>query len=272
MNTGLALAALALLFAAYAIGWCRLARRSASAVAPWRPLAAAGGLATFGLALASPLAEAAHQRFAAHMLQHVLMMMLAVPLVLSSDPFAALVWALPRQGRAAVGLLLTRAAPLRRLATFLVAPTVAWVLSASVVWLWHVPALYDLALENEIWHVVEHGAFVMGAAVFWWPIVTPAPRVRRPPADGARLAYLVLAAVVNGGLGVLFASATRPFYAAYAGAPDAVDDQALGGVVMWAVGSAVEMVAILVVVWRILARTGSGALTGTGAVRENESV
>src|SRR6266576_2421323 len=109
------LAALALLFAAYAIGWCRLARRSASAVAPWRPLAAAGGLATFGLALTSPLSEAAHQRFAAHMLQHVLMMMLAVPLVLSSDPFAALVWALPRQGRAAVGLLLTRAAPLRRL-------------------------------------------------------------------------------------------------------------------------------------------------------------
>ena len=272
MSTGLALAAVALVFAAYAVGWCRLARRAASAVAPWRPLAAAVGLGTFALALASPLAEVAHERFAAHMLQHVLMMMLAVPLVLGSDPFAALLWALPRHGRAAVGRLLTRAAPLRRLATVIVAPGVAWVLSAAVVWLWHIPALYDLALESEPWHVAEHVAFVAGAVVFWWPIITPAPRLRRPPPDGVRLAYLVLAALVNGGLGVLFASATRPFYTAYAGAPDAVDDQALGGVVMWAVGSGVEMAAILVVVWRILARTGPGALTAPRAVRENELV
>jgi len=199
-------------------------------------------------------------------------MMLAVPLVLSSDPFAALLWALPHGARSTVGRLLTRAALGRRLATVIVAPAVAWVLSASIVWLWHVPALYDLALESEAWHVVEHGAFVAGAAVFWWPIVAPGPRLRRPPSDGGRLAYLVLAALVNGGLGVLFASANRPFYTAYAGAPDAVDDQALGGVVMWAVGSGVEMVAILAVVWRILARTDQGALTVPGAVRENESV
>jgi putative membrane protein len=269
---GLALAAVALAFAAYAVGWCRLARRSAGTIEPWRPIAGALGLATFALALASPLAEVAHERFAAHMLQHVLMMMLAVPLVLSSDPFAALLWALPRQARATVGRLLTRAARPRRLAAVIVAPGVAWVLSAAIVWLWHVPALYDLALESEAWHLVEHGAFVAGAAVFWWPIITPAPRLRRPPPDGGRLAYLVLAAVVNGGLGVLFASATRPFYAAYAGAPDAVDDQALGGVVMWAVGSGVEMAAILVVVWRILARTGPGALTAPRAVGENGSV
>jgi len=272
MNTGLALAALTLVFATYAVGWCRLARRSAGGIPPWRPLAGAIGLATFAVALASPLAELAHERFAAHMLQHVLLMMLAVPLVLSSDPFAALLWALPRRARSAAGRLLTRAALPRRLATMIVAPGVAWVLSASIVWLWHVPALYDLALESEPWHVVEHGAFVAGAAVFWWPIIAPAPRLRRPPPDGGRLAYLVLAALVNGGLGVLFASASRPFYTAYAGAPDAVDDQALGGVVMWAVGSGVEMVAILAVVWRILARTDPAALTVPGAVRENGSV
>jgi len=272
MNTGLALGAAALVVIAYAIGWCRLARRSAGGVTAWRPLAGAIGLATFALALASPLADAAHERFSAHMLQHVLLMMVAVPLLLSSNPCAALLWALPRQGRTTVGRLLTRTAAPRRLAAAIVAPGVAGVLSASIVWLWHVPALYDLALESDAWHLVEHGAFVAGAAVFWWPVITPAPRLRRPPPDGARLAYLVLAALVNGGLGVLFASATRPFYIAYAAAADAVDDQALGGVVMWAVGSGAEMAAILVIVWRILARTGPGALTAPGAVGENELV
>src|SRR2546425_834283 len=176
---------LLVVFAASAVGWGRLARCAASAVAPWRPLAAAVGLGTFALALASPLAEVAHERFAAHMLQHVLMMMLAVPLVLGSDPFAALLWALPRHGRAAVRRLLTRPAPLRRLATVIVAPGVAWVLSAAVVWLWHIPALYDLALESEPWHVAEHVAFVAGGGVFLLAVITPPPPPRPAPARRA---------------------------------------------------------------------------------------
>jgi cytochrome c oxidase assembly factor CtaG len=272
MSRGLALAMLTIVAAAYAGGWQRLARRSAGTVAPWRPLAAAAGLGTFAVAVASPLAVAAHERFAAHMLQHVLMMMIAVPLVLIADPFAAIMWSLPQRVRGTAGRLLVRASPLRRFAGVIVAPGVAWMLSVTVVWLWHAPALYDLALDSEGWHVVQHIAFVAAAVVFWWPVLAPAPRVRRPPTDPARLAYLVLAALANGGLGVLFASATRPFYAAYAGAPDALDDQALGGIVMWAVGSGVEMTATLLVVWRILAKSSPRALTAPGAVRDNRLV
>jgi len=272
MSRTLALVVLTSVAAAYTIGWRRLARRSAGAVAPWRPLAAAGGLGTLALATVSPLAEVAHERFAAHMLQHVLMVMIAVPLLLLADPFPAVMWSLPRHGRGFVGRLLKRAAPLRRCAAAIVAPGIAWPLSATVVWLWHAPALYDLALENEAWHLVQHAAFVAAAVVFWWPVLAPAPRLRRPPSDGTRLAYLVLSALSNGGLGVLFASATRPFYAAYAGAPDALDDQGLGGVVMWAVGSGVEMTAILLVVWRILVRDGPRALTAPRAVREDRLV
>src|SRR5262245_12708037 len=165
------------------------------------------------------------------MVQHVLMMMVAVPLLLIADPFPAVLWALPRRARGFVGRGLTRAAPLRRGAAAMVTPGIAWAFSSIVLWLWHVPAFYDLALESEAWHVVEHAAFVAAAIVFRWPVLAPSPRLRRPPADGARLAYLVLSALANGGLGLLIASSTRTFYIAYAGAPDALDDQRLGGVV-----------------------------------------
>jgi len=269
VSRALALAVLTIVASAYMIGWRRLARRSAGTVALWRPLAAAGGLGAFAVATVSPLAEVAHERFTAHMFQHVLMMMIAVPILLIADPFPAVLWSMPRQARGLVGRLLTRAAPLRRYAAAIVAPGIAWALSSTLVWLWHLPTLYDLALENEAWHVVEHFAFVAAAVIFWWPVLAPAPRLRRPPSDGTRLAYLVLSALSTGALGVLFASTTRAIYTAYAGAPDALDDQRLGGVVMWAVGSGVEMTAILAVVWRILARLGPSALTPPGPVRED---
>jgi len=269
MSRALALVVLTIVGAAYAAGWPRLSRRSPGSLALWRPFAAAAGLGTFGVAMVSPLAVAAEERFAAHMLQHVLMTIVAVPLLLIADPFAAMIWSLPCRGRAAVGRLLAPASPLRRVIAFMVAPAAAWTISTAVVWAWHAPILYDLALASEAWHLVEHVAFVAAAVVFWWPVLDPAPRVRRPPGDGTRLAYLVLAAVSNGGLGVLLASASRPLYTAYAGAPDALDDQALGGVIMWAVGGGAEMAAILALVWRILAETGPRALTAPGPVREN---
>lgn len=269
MSRALALALLVIVAAAYAVGWRRLAQRSASALTPWRPLATAAGLCTFAVAVASPLAVIAHERFAAHMLQHVLMTMIAVPLILSADPFAAIIWSLPRRLRRAVGRLLARASPLRSVAAIVVAPGVAWTLSTALVWLWHVPVLYDLALASEAWHAVEHVAFVVAAVVFWWPVLAPAPRLRCRPAEPVQVAYLVLAALANGGLAVVLASAARPFYAAYTGASDALDDQALGGVVMWAVGGGVDMAAILLVVWRIFTRSGPRALTVPRGVREN---
>ena len=191
VSRALALAVLTIVASAYMIGWRRLARRSAGTVALWRPLAAAGGLGAFAVATVSPLAEVAHERFTAHMFQHVLMMMIAVPILLIADPFPAVLWSMPRQARGLVGRLLTRAAPLRRYASAIVAPGIAWALSSTLVWLWHLPTLYDLALENEAWHVVEHFAFVAAAVIFWWPVLAPAPRLRRPPSDGTRLAYLV---------------------------------------------------------------------------------
>src|SRR5262245_15120870 len=124
MSRALALVVLTIVGAACAAGWPRLSRRSPVSVTAWRPLVAAAGLGTFAIALISPLDAAAEERFAAHMLQHVLMTIVAVPLLLIADPFAAIVWSLPCRGRAAVGRLLAAKSPLRRVAAAVVAPGV----------------------------------------------------------------------------------------------------------------------------------------------------
>jgi putative membrane protein len=239
---------LALVAGAYAVGWWRLSRRGEPAPG-WRAGAGGAGVLSLAIALSSPLDRMAHASFAAHMLQHLLLITFAAPLLLLADPFAALLWVLPSPLRAAAGRLLRPALPLRRLGLWLTALPVAWVIGVLVIWLWHLPIAYDAAGGDRLVHDVEHLAFFASAVVFWWPIVQPHPRLRPAPSYGARVVYLVLAALQGGLLGLLLASSARPWYRGYAN----LEDQSLGGLVMWGLGGAVDMLAVLVLVWRYLA-------------------
>ena len=241
-------ATLVLVAGAYAIGWSRLARRG-EPVSRWRLAAAGAGVLSLAVALLSPLDRMAHASFAVHMVQHLLLIAVAAPLLLLADPFAALLWVLPSPLRAAAGHLLRPALPLRRLGLRLTGLPVAWLVGALVIWLWHLPIAYDAAVGDRVIHDVEHLAFFASAVVFWWPIVQPHPRLRPPASYGARVAYLVLAALQGGLLGLLLASSPSPWYRAYA----SVEDQSLGGLVMWGLGGAVDMLAVLVLMARYLA-------------------
>jgi cytochrome c oxidase assembly factor CtaG len=181
-------------------------------------------------------------------------MMIGVPLLLLADPVPAVLWALPAAARTRVGTLLFRRSPVRRAWDTLTRMPVAWTLYAVVLWAWHVPAAYDAALASPWLHDLEHVAFGVAAAVFWWPIIGPAPRAAAPPTAVARVVYLVLAAFSSGALGVLLAASPTPLYA-YAArdqATGSLEDQAWGGIVMWAVGGAIDMTAILAVVARVV--------------------
>ena len=189
------------------------------------------------------------------MIQHVLLMMVAVPMVLLADPLATALWALPAGARARVGGLLVRRSPVRSGWDALTRMPVAWTLYAVVLWGWHLPAAYDAALAHGWLHDLEHLAFALAAIVFWWPVIGPAPRSAAPPTAVARVVYLVLAAFSSSALGVALASSPAPLYA-YQTTVDAVsarDDQAWGGIVMWAVGGAIDMAAVLAVVARVIA-------------------
>jgi len=231
---------------AYAIGWWRLRRRGCP-VPAWRVVASAGGLLSLSIALSSPLERMAHASFAAHMVQHLLLIGAAAPLLLLANPFAALVWALPSPVRGGVGRWLRPGAWLRRLWQGLTVMSVAWLAHTAAMWLWHLPLAYDAAVADRALHDLEHLVFFGTAVLFWWPVVQPAPRLRPPAGYGARVVFLVLAALQTSPLGLLL-TMSPGWYQTYPRA----EDQSLGGLLMWAVGGAVDMLAVLVLMGRYL--------------------
>jgi len=246
---------LLLLGVAYAAGWWRLSRRAWPRVAWWRPALTLAGLGSLALALLSPLDALAHRRFVAHMAQHMLLIAVAAPALLLADPLAALLWALPAWARIRVGRLLVRGAPVRSVWRALTRMPVAWCAYAGVLWLWHVPWAYEWALGHRVAHDLEHLAFFAGAILFWWPVIGPAPRFGRAVHPGLRVVYLVTGALQSAALGLSIAASPVVLYASYAAPPGPgglapLEDQALGGIVMWGGGGAVDMLAVLLLLHR----------------------
>ncbi|MBI3028513.1 MAG: cytochrome c oxidase assembly protein [Candidatus Rokubacteria bacterium] len=239
------------------IGWWRLSRRSPQPV-PLRRLAVAlGGLTSIAVALLSPVDTLAHALFWAHMVQHMLLMMVAAPLLLLADPLAVVLWALPRNARVRVGRLLAAGALPRRIWQALTWMPVAWVTYALTLWLWHLPSAYEAALRDRLLHDLEHLAFFWAGVLFWWPIINPAPHLWGRVPHALRVVYLVLGAFQQALLGLLLTLSPRVLYPSYLIAPRAgewspLEDQAWGGVVMWGLGGAIEMVGVLLLLFRLL--------------------
>jgi len=232
----------------------------------WRSLAAAGYppprwrlalyiLALVALALALlGLDEAAESRFSWHMVQHLLLVMVAAPLVLLGNPLPLVMWGLPRSVRGPLAAATLRpGTTVRRILVVLSSLPMAGALYVITVWGWHLPALYDAAAEHEMVHVVEHAMLLGTALLFWWPVIRPAPRLRPPSHPGLLIAYLVAATGQNTALGMALTVPDRPFYPHYVRAAatlgiSAVDDQAFGGGLMWSMGH-MYLLPILVILY-----------------------
>ena len=243
---------------AYAVGWWQLRHRG-GAISAWRVAASAGGWLGVLVALSAPLDRLAHASFAAHMIQHLLLIAGAAPLLLLADPFAALCWALPAPVRLRAGRLLRGGAPLRALWRGLTTVSLAWLTHVAALWLWHLPRAYDAAVADRVVHDVEHLVFFGTAVLFWWPIIQPAPRLRPPAGYGIRVSYLVLAALQGSLLGLLLTMSREAWYRAYPSA----EDQSLGGLVMWGVGGAVDMLAVLILLGTYLGAQDRAPLAKT---------
>lgn len=240
---------------AYGVGWVRLSRRSAGGLVYWRGASWLCGVLGIAVALLSPLAALAESLFLAHMIQHMLLMMVAPPLLLLGDPFPVILWALPRGARQRAGDLFVPGARLRAVLKGLTWTPVAWLVSTLTIWLWHLPAVYDAALQNRSLHDLEHLAFVGAGLLFWWPVINPAPHVREQVPHAHRVAYLVLGAFQNAVLGLLLTMSPWVLYPSNAiAAPvwelGALEDQAWGGVIMWGVGGAIDMFAVLLLLFK----------------------
>jgi putative membrane protein len=216
----------------------------------------AAGLAVIVVALESPIDGYADQLFWIHMLQHVLLLTVAPPLILLGRPWPRMWRGLPIGLRTAVGRGMARArwsAPLRRLAR----PKPAWVLFNAAIVLWHIPGAYDATLRSATIHQLEHATFFFTGLLFWARVIDPGP-LRPRLVWPVRIAYVVGAMVVGWGLAIALVLAPHPLYSHYAtlahrpGGISALTDQQLAGGIMWVPGSLAYGVAMLIGFYRWL--------------------
>jgi putative membrane protein len=239
---------------AYVRGWYHL--RAAGYDSPaWRCVLYVAGLASIAIALLSPIDERASEQFSVHMIQHLLLTMLAAPLLLLGNPFPFVLWGLPRRPRHAVAAAFRPRARVRRVLAVITRLAVAGPIYVVTLWVWHLPRFYEAALNHEILHALEHLGFFGTAILFWWPIIRPAPCIGPRPHAGFQILYLMAATGQNIALGGLLSVPERLFYPHYAqiatglGA-GALDDQMLGGGIMWESGH-MYLLPILVILYRL---------------------
>ena len=226
---------------AYVVGFRRFSRlRHTSTTYRTRSGLFVVGYTALVVALISPLHAVGEEFFSVHMVQHLLLSLVAPPLLLLSNSMPILLWALPRAERATIGRLVGQPGPMRSVLRGLTHPLVAWWLFIATQWLWHQPIGYQWALENRWAHYFEHITFFVTAVLFWWPVIG-APPLRSALSYPARLAYTFLAWLPNSFLGAgitLSRGPLYPFYvsAAMANGTDASVDQQLAGLIMWVPG------------------------------------
>jgi putative membrane protein len=226
----IALAGLTILGALYWMGVGELRTRRAG---PSRIEGAAFGAGWLALVVSIlPWFDAAAlDLFSAHMAQHELMMLVGAPLIVAGRPMATCLWALPQRWRHRVALPLQQPT-VAGVARVIGAPLTAWTLHGLVVWIWHAPGLYELAVRSESVHTLQHAMFVSTSVLFWWGLVYG--RYGRA-GYGAAVFYVFTTAIHTGILGALLTFAPSPLYAIYAtpGHRDPLGDQQLAGLVMW---------------------------------------
>ncbi len=230
---------------AYAWGLHRLWRAAGSGrvVHCHQAWAFAAGVAVVGLALAPPLHHRAEVALSAHMAQHVLLMAVAAPLLANGATVMALSWAFPPRWRRPVQTGWRSVVGVRQ------STRGAWLAGSVVVvtlatWVWHVPVLYQAALDQPALHAVEHACF-LGSAMVFWEVVAGAGRRSRAGAGVVAVFVVILGA---NALGAGMTLAGHPWYPAYVrgSVVAAVEDQQLAGVLMWGVGGLVSVAAAAV--------------------------
>ncbi|MEX0676966.1 MAG: cytochrome c oxidase assembly protein [Pirellulales bacterium] len=225
----------------YARGWRGLNRHDPARWGVGRLAWFLLGLAAVFLALASPIESFAGLLLQVHMLQHLLLLMLAPPFVWLGAPFLPMLRGLPKAVRTTWMAPWLRSPLARETFAGLTHPVAAWPVFVAVIWFWHTPGGYGLALDYGTWHVAQHACLIGAGLLFWYPVISPYPS--RPRwSRWIVLPYLFLADVQMTVLSAWLTFAARPIYTHYTEVPriggwSALEDQNAAGVLMWVPGS-----------------------------------
>jgi cytochrome c oxidase assembly factor CtaG len=224
-----------------AVGYVRGAWRrwaSASPIPAWRAVSFFAGLASALMAVASPIGTGDERLLTFHMVQHLLLMTVAPPLIFLGEPVSTL-WrhpmTRPRRARATVSL------------------AVYWIPATATLIGWHLPAPFAVALRSPTWHAMEQASFLLAGLLFWWPVVQPRPRRTEP--RWSTVVYLFLATLPCDILSGFLVFSDRVAYSAYLSTGSgltALEDQQFAGALMWSCVTVVYLVAGMVVSTQLL--------------------
>jgi putative copper resistance protein D len=209
------------------------------------------GVFTLLIALASPIATYDTTLFSIHMVQHLLLTLVAAPFLALGAPITLLLRLSSPETRRRLILPVLHSRPVRVISH----PVVAWIIFAAVMWGTHFSPIFDASLDNDLIHVFEHVLYLASALLFWWPVVGADPSPWRLP-HPVRVVYLFLGMPQSSFLGVAILSAPAVLYPHYATllrswGPTPLADQQLAGGIMWVFGDAAFLVGLIlaVAVW-----------------------
>lgn len=230
----------------YALGLNRTwkAAGTGHGIRRWEAWCYFGGWFSLVVALVSPLHPWGAVLFTAHMTQHEVLMLVSAPLIALGRPMVAFLRALPSPWAHALGRA-SNTPGWRKTWHAVANPFSAWLIHAIALWAWHIPALFDATQTNELMHALQHISFLSTALLFWWAVIHGR---NAKAAYGMAVLYLFTTAIHSGLLGVLITVAQRPWYGSYAHTTQSwgltpLEDQQLGGLIMWIPAGIVYIVA-----------------------------
>jgi putative membrane protein len=239
-------ASLALSASLFVVGlrrlWNEAPRRKS--IRTWEALCFAGGWLALFVAFVSPLHAWGRVLFSAHMSQHEVLMLIAAPLLVLGRPLIAFLWALPVAWSRRIGNV-AKSPWINRPWRALTIPFVAWLVHAIALWTWHIPVLFDAVLHNEAVHTAQHLSFLISALLFWWALIHGPQGAM---GYGAAVLYLFTTSIHSGVLGALITIAGTVWYPSYVGLTSSwgltpLEDQQLGGLIMWIPAGLVYVIA-----------------------------
>jgi putative membrane protein len=247
----------ALIFALllYVRGWLRLRGLDHGNARGWRAGSFVLGLLFTWIAMASPLAALDHEVLTVHMVQHLLLMTFAPPLILLGMPRKLLAHGLPQRFLQMIGRPL-RSEPMQQFASVVTHPALCWFAAAVTLVVWHIPSVFMLGMRSQMWHSIEQLCFLTSGLLFWSPVIRPSASTSKWP-ELSILLYLFLAILPCDILSGFLVFCDRVVYPVFLSAPRSIglstlEDQQCAGALMWTCVTVVYLIAGALITARLL--------------------
>ena len=242
----------------YLRGWLRLRSFYQNRIPAWRGGSFLLGIFLIWVAVASPIAGTAHELLTGHMVQHLLLMTFAAPLIWVGEPMIAFVHGMPKRVQDAMAPLL-RWRPTQVLGNAITHPAACWFGAAGALLGWHIPALFALGMESPVWHAIMEMSFLVTGFLFWWPVFQPWPSLKKP--GWLIVFYLFLATLPCDILSGFLVFCDRVVYPGYVDSLQPfglspLQDQQLAGALMWTVVTVIYFIFGGVISARLLSPNG----------------